>query len=95
MTLFAVADLKRILETSSGTVDGVEWDNPATLKQKFEEIGYDSLALLEFIAVVQQEYKVGIPDEAVTVQQTPDEALNYINQRFAEESGEADVRAHR
>jgi acyl carrier protein len=84
MDPFTLKDLRRILESSAGAVEGVDWESPATLDMPFEELGYDSLALLELAAKVQQEYRTRIPDEAIAVMVTPSAAIEYVNQRFAE-----------
>lgn len=82
MTEFALPDLKRIIESSSGAVADMDWEDPKTLDTFFDDIGYDSLALLEMCAVVRREYGVTIPDEAVFKMQTPAAAITYINDRL-------------
>ncbi len=84
MSQFTVRDLRRILESCSGVVEEVDWDSVGILDTPFEEFGYDSLALLEFAAWVQREYRVRIPDDAALTIKTPRAALDYINQCFAE-----------
>ena len=78
-------DLRKILEESSGEAEDFDWDRADTLDTPFDEIGYDSLALLEVTARVQQEFKVRIPDEAVHEMKTPREALAYLNGRLSAE----------
>ncbi|HLK01033.1 MAG TPA: acyl carrier protein, partial [Streptosporangiaceae bacterium] len=80
---FTITELGRILEASSGAADGVDWASAATLDVPFEELGYDSLALLELCARVQQEYEVQIPDDAVSEMRTPRSAVGYVNERFS------------
>jgi act minimal PKS acyl carrier protein len=84
MNTFTIKDLRRILEDSAGAADGVDWESPVTLDLPFADLGYDSLALLELAAKVQQEYRTRIPDEAVSEMVTPRAAVEYVNQRFAE-----------
>jgi act minimal PKS acyl carrier protein len=84
MKPFTINDLRRILEDSAGAAEGIDWASTATLDVPFEDLGYDSLALLELAAKVQQEYSTRIPDEAVAVMVTPRAAVEYVNQRFAE-----------
>jgi act minimal PKS acyl carrier protein len=83
---FTVQDLRRILESSSGVAEGVDWATPQALETPFEEFGYDSLALLEFAAHVQQEYGVEMPDDAVVIMKSPAAALGYINRRLDAQS---------
>jgi minimal PKS acyl carrier protein len=80
---FTLKDLRRIMEGAAGVADGVDWDAPGTLTTAFEEIGYDSLALLEFAARVQKEYQVPIPNGVVEVLATPAAALAYVNDHLA------------
>ena len=82
MAEFTVDDLRRILESSAGVV-GIDWADSRTLETSFNDIGYDSLALLEFSASVQRERGIRIPDEDVFEMVTPKLALDYINQRHA------------
>ncbi|MEW1584732.1 phosphopantetheine-binding protein [Micromonospora vinacea] len=84
MSQLTLDDLRRILETSSGVVEQTDWTDPATLDAPFDDLGYDSLALLELAARVQQEYEVRIPDDAVSIMKTPRLAVDYVNQRLAD-----------
>jgi act minimal PKS acyl carrier protein len=45
----------------------------------FDELGYDSLALIEMAATLQREHGVVISDEQVTVVRSPSELLTLIN----------------
>ncbi|MDR7276788.1 acyl carrier protein [Catenuloplanes atrovinosus] len=84
MTTFTLPDLRRILETSSGAVEGVDWAAPETADALFGELGYDSLAMLELASIVRQEYGVVIPDDAATSMKTPRDVLDFVNARLAE-----------
>ena len=86
MSEFTLQDLRRILETSSGVVDDIDWTDDGTVQTPFSELGYDSLALLEAAARVQQEYGIEMPDDPVLKMSTPAAALDYINQRLGAES---------
>lgn len=83
MSRFTIVELRRMLETSAGKVDGIDWEDTATQQLSFDEIGYDSLALLELSALVQREYSIRIPDEAIAELETPASAIAYVNDRFA------------
>lgn len=89
MTEFTLADLRRVLEESSGVAEGADWQSADIQDTPFEELGYDSLALLEMCARVQDEQQVPIPDEAIIDMKTPRAALAYLNRRFAEVLGGA------
>jgi minimal PKS acyl carrier protein len=49
----------------------------------FDELGYDSLVLIETSATLKREYGVVIPDEQLTELRTPAELLLLINDRIA------------
>jgi act minimal PKS acyl carrier protein len=83
VTEFTVLDLKRMLETSAGDA-GVDWTDITTLGTPFEEIGYDSIALLELSALVQREYGIRIPDDTLAELPTPGTVIEYLNRRAAE-----------
>lgn len=84
MPKLALPDLRRLLESSAGRVESVNWDDETILTATFDDIGYDSLAVLELGARVQQEYGVRITDDAVAEMTTPAAALDYINGRLAD-----------
>ena len=80
---FTLEHLKEALRASAG-VDGSVDLNEDVLDRPFEELGYDSLALLELAGRVQREFGVPMPDDARQHMLTPRAALDYINIRFAE-----------
>jgi act minimal PKS acyl carrier protein len=71
------------LRASAGVDGSVNLDGDV-LDTPFEELGYDSLALLELTGRVQRELGVPMPDDARLHMPTPRAALDYINSRFAE-----------
>lgn len=83
MTEFTVLDLKHLLERSAGEA-GVDWTDGTTLGRSFEEIGYDSIALLELSALVQREYGIRIPDDTLAELPTPGTILAYLNRQKAQ-----------
>lgn len=82
MTQLTLPDLRRILEEGSGVPEGTDWSVPAVEDTPFDDLGYDSLALLELTAQIHQRYGVRIPDDAVTEIKTPRLALAYLNERL-------------
>ncbi|MGI8664791.1 MAG: acyl carrier protein [Jatrophihabitans sp.] len=56
-------------ETLSGDIADVE----------FEDLGYDSLALMETVARIKQRLGVNIPGEAITELRTPAAVLAAVN----------------
>jgi len=57
MTTITLDDLRRIMRESAGADESVDLDGDIAAVP-FEDLGYDSLALLEMSAVVRQEFDV-------------------------------------
>lgn len=79
---FTLDDLRRVMreaagETEAGSLDGEISD------ASFLDLGYDSLALLEITARVQQQLGITIPDDAVQHMETPAQAVAYVNTLLA------------
>lgn len=83
MQRFTFEHLKEALRASAG-VDGSADLTQDVLDRSFDELGYDSLALLELTGRVQRDFGVPMPDDARQHMPTPRAALDYINTRFAE-----------
>ncbi|MEV6638497.1 acyl carrier protein [Amycolatopsis sp. NPDC051371] len=49
----------------------------------FEELGYDSLALIETAAALKRDRGLVVPDDLITEARTPGELLRLINDRIA------------
>lgn len=81
MAQFTLDDVRRLIRACAGE-SGAELDGDIA-QITFEELGYDSLAVLEMAAKVQQEYGIAMPDEAVEQMRTPQQAVDYINGRLA------------
>lgn len=81
-TMLTLDDLRRIMRQCAGEDDGVDLDGPIE-DVPFEELGYDSLALLEIAGRIQRELGVTMPDESISFMTTPEKALEYVNQRLA------------
>ncbi|MEU7578556.1 acyl carrier protein [Streptomyces sp. NPDC041068] len=71
-------DLRRVLVTSAGEDDGVDLGGDI-LDVSFEDLGYDSLALMESAAAIERETGVSLSDEAVAEADTPRALLALIN----------------
>ncbi len=84
MPMFTLDDVRRIMRSCAGVPDTV--DLSADIADvSFADMGYDSLAMLEMAAHVQQEFGIRIPDDAVEEMKTPRQAVDYVNRRFAGE----------
>ena len=79
MSEFTLDDLRELL-------DGAE--RPADLagdiaNTRFDELGYDSLAVLEIAGEIQRRFGVVMPDDAVAEMPTPAKAVEFVNTLFA------------
>jgi act minimal PKS acyl carrier protein len=73
-----IDDLKRILITCAGSCKELE-DGRDVLDTTFEDLGYDSLALMESGSFIKKEYGVAIPDDDIVDVTTPREMLDLVN----------------
>lgn len=73
-----IDDLRRILTDAAGVEDGIEIDAQA-LDEDFDDLGYDSLALLEAASRIKREYGISLEDDAATSARTPRLLLSVIN----------------
>ncbi len=80
---FEFADLKEILVNRVGLREADVVDDPST---RFDEMGVDSLALVEIQLAMQQTYGFTIADEDAEQIETVGEAVAYVNLRLAEDS---------
>jgi act minimal PKS acyl carrier protein len=80
---FTLDDLRQVLRTSAGAEEGVDLDGDI-LDTNFEDLGYDSLALLETESHIKREYGIRLEDDSLTAAPTPRELLTTVNARIAE-----------
>ncbi|MEU4273236.1 acyl carrier protein [Streptomyces sp. NPDC026092] len=80
---FTIADLKRILLEAAGAEEGVDLDGDI-LDTDFEELGYESLALLETGGRIEREYGISLDDEVFTDNRTPRSLVDAINSHLKE-----------
>jgi minimal PKS acyl carrier protein len=82
MTTMTIDDLRQILDTCAGRDDAVA-DRDDISDVAFEELGYDSLALLETAARIEHRFGVTIADGEVNEVSTPRELLGLVNDQLA------------
>ncbi|MEU6056341.1 acyl carrier protein [Streptomyces xanthochromogenes] len=75
---FTLDDLKRILLEGAGAGEGAGLDGDI-LDTGFEELGYESLALLETGGRIEREYDIELDDSALTEAATPRELIEIVN----------------
>ncbi|MEU3751074.1 MULTISPECIES: acyl carrier protein [Streptomyces] len=80
---FTIEDLKRILLEGAGADEGVDLDGDI-LDADFEELGYESLALLETGGRIEREYGISLDDEIFTENRTPRTLVVAINTYLGE-----------
>ncbi|WP_030622256.1 acyl carrier protein [Streptomyces sclerotialus] len=78
-TQFTIGDLEAILLAAAGD-EGIELS--ASLDVLFEELGYDSLALLEVSSRIEREYHISLDDTPVTDMDTPRMLIEAVNSRL-------------
>ncbi|HEY8979013.1 MAG TPA: acyl carrier protein [Streptomyces sp.] len=72
-------DLRSILVEAAGEAEGVDLESQEIIDTDLYLLGYDSLALMEMGARIQQRFGVDIPDEEVTELRTFRTILNRVN----------------
>lgn len=79
---FTLDDLKRILLEGAGAEEGVDL-NGDILDTDFEELGYESLALLETGGRIEREWNITLDDSALTDAATPRALIETVNAHLA------------
>lgn len=77
MSTIGLDQLRDLLRTAGGDPGGLDGD---ILDVSFEEIGYDSIAMLETAVRLRQEYGVDLDDEVLTEAETPRALLALVNE---------------
>ena len=75
---FGITDLTRILTEAAGGADGLDFSGDAA-DTEFEELGYDSIAMLETAARIEREFGVKLDDSAVADTMTPRAMVDLVN----------------
>jgi minimal PKS acyl carrier protein len=77
MSRLDLPELTRILRECAGVDEAVDLEGDI-LDMAFPELGYDSLALLQTIGVIQREFGIELDDSAAGTE-TPREFLALVN----------------
>jgi minimal PKS acyl carrier protein len=83
---FTVDDLRRILVEGAGEADGTPLA-PDTVDMTFEDLGYESIALLETGSRIQREFDISLSDEELLDARTPRGLIDAVNARLGSASG--------
>ena len=81
---FSLDDLCRILVDRVGLEQSDITRSPDV---SFEDLGLDSLARVEVLLAIQQDYDLVLPDEDAEHLQTLGDAVAYVNERIESEVG--------
>ncbi|SEK86570.1 acyl carrier protein [Streptacidiphilus jiangxiensis] len=79
---FTLDDLRRILLEGAGADEAVDLDGDI-LDKDFEELGYESLALLETGGRIEREYGIRLDDSVLTEEPTPRSLIEAVNTALA------------
>lgn len=77
MPSLTLENLKELMR-SCGVDETTDLDSDIT-QITFEELGYDSLALLEILAKIENTYGVRLAEDDLDRMRTPGELLNFVN----------------
>ncbi|MHC0431218.1 acyl carrier protein [Streptomyces sp. O3] len=80
---FTLDDLKRILLAAAGADENVDLDGDI-LDTDFEELSYESLAILETCGRIERDYGISLDDTVVTEARTPRALLELVNAQLTE-----------
>jgi act minimal PKS acyl carrier protein len=73
-----IEDLRGILRTAAGEDENIDLDGDI-LNLTFEELGYDSVALLEACGLIEREHGIELEDSMLTEATTPRALLAVVN----------------
>jgi minimal PKS acyl carrier protein len=74
---FNLDDLRKIMRACAGVAESVDLDSDIG-DIAFEDLGYDSLAMLETAARLQNELGIIIPDDQAEKLATPRSLVEYV-----------------
>lgn len=78
---FTLDDLKRILLESAGADETVDLDGDI-VDRTFDELGYESLAVLETGRLIEREFGVALSGSVLTETATPRAVIDLVNEHI-------------
>lgn len=81
-TTFTMADLLRIMRECAGADDAMDLSGDVA-GTEFDQLGYDSLAIMETAAAVSREFGVELPEEDVAGLHRPIDFVALVTARLA------------
>jgi act minimal PKS acyl carrier protein len=82
VSALTIEGLQEILNEAAGEDDSFQAGQDI-LDTPFIELGFDSLALLETVALIKRRYGVAVADDELADLETPRELLNKVNGAIA------------
>jgi act minimal PKS acyl carrier protein len=83
MSQLTLNDLREIMRRCAGVDDEVDLDG-AIEDTNFTDLGYDSLAVMEIHARIQQDYGVSIPEDLQADLATPAATVEFVNEQLGQ-----------
>jgi act minimal PKS acyl carrier protein len=83
MANFALGDLKRIMLECAGEAETVDWGG-GILDATFDDLGYDSISMLEAVGRIERECGVRIEDGKIAELRTPRDLIDHVNRLLLE-----------
>jgi act minimal PKS acyl carrier protein len=84
MKQFTFEDLRQIIRDCTGEDEQLSQEGGDVLDLTFEELGYDSVALIETTSRIARAFHVELPDEEMADIATPREYLSFVNRHLTE-----------
>ncbi|MCX5372729.1 acyl carrier protein [Streptomyces sp. NBC_00103] len=81
-TEFTLPDLRTILLEAAGTDEDVDLDGDIA-NLDFQDLGYESLALLETAGRIERAYGISLDEEAFTEARTPRALIDLVNSHLS------------
>ncbi|RBQ19183.1 acyl carrier protein [Spongiactinospora rosea] len=75
---FTLDDLKTVLRQAAGTDESVDLDGDI-IDTSFDDLGYESLALLETAGRIERHHGISLDEDALGAAQTPRELIDLVN----------------
>jgi minimal PKS acyl carrier protein len=83
MDRFTMDELRKTIDSCLGS-DRTESLTDATADTDFDDLGYDSLSIYEFVTALQDNLHISITDEEIEGLRTPRVVIDFINRRLAD-----------
>ncbi|MEU4245614.1 acyl carrier protein [Actinoplanes sp. NPDC026619] len=84
MAELQITELVHLLRECAGEDENVALGNGDVLDVSFEDLGYDSLAILNTVGRIERDNGIRLPDTIVVDAQTPRMLLKQINERLGQ-----------